>query len=143
LFQCGSFTNRSQAADRGLEPDVCFFKDRESLGRSADDYVPPDLVVEIEISRSLLDRVGICAALGIPEIWRFDGQTLTVMTLGPDRTYQVAPRSPTFPMLPLPALSELLSRQFGLSARELIAAVRAWLREEGIPTVGDSPFANQ
>ena len=37
---------------------------------------PPDLAVEVEISRKALNSLNIYAALGVPEIWRFDGEDL-------------------------------------------------------------------
>jgi Uma2 family endonuclease len=42
---------------------------------------PPDLVIEVEVSRSVLDRLGIYAALGVPEVWRHDGETVRVLRL--------------------------------------------------------------
>ena len=36
---------------------------------------PPDLVIEVDISRSSLDKLPIYVTLGVPEIWRYtDGQ---------------------------------------------------------------------
>src|SRR3954454_19090485 len=87
----GSTTWRKQLEDRGLEPDECYYlanAERVS-GRKIDLEVdpPPDLAIEVEISRSALDRMGIYAALGVPEVWRFDGETLRVAQLRADGTY--------------------------------------------------------
>ncbi len=32
---------------------------------------PPDLAIEIEITNSLLDKLGIYAGIGVPELWRY------------------------------------------------------------------------
>ena len=39
---------------------------------------PPDLALEVEGTRSALDRMGVYAGLGIPEVWRYDGDTFWV-----------------------------------------------------------------
>lgn len=138
LFNYGSFTNRSQTADRGIEPDICFYRTRTPGGSHATGaYVPPDLVVEIEISRSMLDRIAICAALGIPEIWRFDSERLTVMTLGVDGGYSITTESRVFPTVPLSDLSEFICGQYDLSVAETRDSLRTWLRTKGLRAAGD------
>src|SRR5262249_16973956 len=62
---------------------------------------PPDLVLEIEVSRPVLSRLPICAALKVPQLWCFDGQSLRVYLLGPEGTYLQAKDSPTFPGIPV------------------------------------------
>ena len=51
------------------------------------DYPNPDLAIEVDISPSLVDRPGIYAFLGVAEVWRFDGQTLTIERLDPGGRY--------------------------------------------------------
>ena len=73
-------------------------------GRSGLDLTidpPPDLAIEVDITSSSLDRQGIYAALGVPEIWRFDGESLRVYQIQADGTYMQCESSPTFPFLPL------------------------------------------
>ncbi|HEX8201058.1 MAG TPA: Uma2 family endonuclease [Isosphaeraceae bacterium] len=67
----GSFTFKREDLDRGLEPDECYWFRNEPLVRMKMEFdplidPPPDLVVEVEVSRSVLDRMGILAALGVP-----------------------------------------------------------------------------
>jgi Uma2 family endonuclease len=42
---------------------------------------PPDLVAEIDVTHRSLDREAIYAAMGVPEIWRFDGNRLQSLVL--------------------------------------------------------------
>src|SRR5437870_8588224 len=82
----GSTTFRREDLERGLEPDDCFYLANVAaiLGKEEIDLrfdPPPDLALEIEISRSSLDRMSIYAALGVPELWRFNGQHLQVFIL--------------------------------------------------------------
>jgi len=44
---------------------------------------PPDLAIEIDIASSSLDRLEIYSKLRIPEIWRFDGESLHVSFCNP------------------------------------------------------------
>ena len=54
------------------------FKDPDDIDLEVDP--PPDLAIEIEITRSALDRIGIYGALRVPELWRFNGRTLECAT---------------------------------------------------------------
>jgi len=82
---------------RGLESDQCYYFRPEKLGAAARakargsndvaDYPNPDLAIEVDISPSLVDRPGIYAFLGVAEVWRFDGQTLTIERLDPGGRY--------------------------------------------------------
>ena len=82
----GSTTLNRGDVERGLEPDRCYYLEHEAAVRGKDRIdlevdPPPDLGVEIEISRGVLNRMAIYAALRVPEVWRFDGETLTVHQL--------------------------------------------------------------
>jgi Uma2 family endonuclease len=78
-----STTFRRKDLEAALEPDRCFYiknehrirgKKRIDLRRDP----PSDLAIEIKISRRLLDRESIYAALGVPELWRYDRKSLRV-----------------------------------------------------------------
>ena len=92
----GRMTWRREVLDRGLEADDCFYLANAPLvrGKKLDLSVdpPPDLAIEVEISRSALDRMGIYAALRVPEIWRYDGETLRVERLQPHIVRIAEPR---------------------------------------------------
>src|SRR4051794_5709328 len=66
----GSMTFKREDLERGLEPDECYWIGNEPRMRGKQDYdqqndSPPDLVLEVEISRSALDRMGIYAVLKV------------------------------------------------------------------------------
>ncbi len=82
----GKMTFRREDLERGLEPDQCYWIAHERDMRlvwEADFTVhpPPDLCMEIEVSRTVVDRLAIYATLGVPEVWRFDGREFTVLRL--------------------------------------------------------------
>jgi Uma2 family endonuclease len=115
----GSTTFRLKEMKKGLEPDQCFWlanaervrgKKRINLRKDP----PPDLAIEVDIFRSSLNRMGIYAALGVPEIWRYDGISFSVLTLGKGRVYRSSLRSlafPKFPIATIPAFLERLDRE--------------------------------
>ncbi len=90
-FQPGGESRwRREAVMRGLEADECYYLSPAKLaivgGRAPDqpDDPVPDLAVEIDLERPTTDRQAIYASLGVPEVWRFDGQTLRIDRIGPD-----------------------------------------------------------
>jgi len=89
---------------------------------------PPDLGVEIEISRSTLNRMAIYAALRVPEVWRWDGESLSVHLLTARGTYRQSERSKAFPFLPLSEFAEFLKRT-DLSETQLVRKFRMWVRK--------------
>jgi Uma2 family endonuclease len=82
---------------RGVEADQCYLFATEKLARDAaalkrrsrniDDYPNPDLAIEIDMSPPQIDRDAIYAVLHVPELWRFDGETVVIVQLGPDGVY--------------------------------------------------------
>ncbi|MBL8799408.1 MAG: Uma2 family endonuclease [Planctomycetia bacterium] len=130
----GHMTFRREDLDRGMEPDDCFWIAHEELMRVVDQWLPerdppPDLVLEIEVSRKNIDRLPILAALGVREVWCFDGATIRIYVLGPNGPYQVVERSPTFPKVDLNGLVPFFRRTETEDSLTVIRAVRAWVRE--------------
>jgi Uma2 family endonuclease len=83
---------------------------------------PPDLALEVEISRSLLNRIGIYATLRVPEVWRWNGKALTVNLLGEDGNYVVASVSLSFPFLPVAELGRFIQMLPTMSETSVIRA---------------------
>jgi Uma2 family endonuclease len=121
--------------DRGFEPDQCFWVANWEKVRGAyflwhpDHQPPPDLVVEIEVSRTAVNKLDLFAAYRIPEVWRFDGTTLRVHTLRPEGGYQEVAASPTFPNMPLADVPRFLDPDAGREIVAFIRTVRAWVRQ--------------
>jgi hypothetical protein len=87
---------------------------------------PPDLALEIEISRSSLDRMAIYSRLRVPEVWRFDGKVVHFEILTKKGTYETRERSKSFPLLRSADLNRLLS---GLPAEQSLTKVLRHIRE--------------
>jgi Uma2 family endonuclease len=120
----GSTTLKYPGQRQGAEPDKAFYiqnYDRVK-GRTVDlsQDPPPDLVVEVDITHTDIQKDQFYARLGVPEFWRFDGQVLRIYQLqGGD--YLEVDRSPTFPTMPKEWLYDFLR----LAREDEIAAVQA------------------
>jgi Uma2 family endonuclease len=134
-----SMTYRRPDVEGGIEPDLSFYLTgaaRVRNWRVLDLMIdpPPDLCVEIEISRSVVDRLGIYAALRIPELWRCDGETLQAWRLREDGQYEPCPHSPSLPFLPLEEVLPALERSLDTGDDgETLRSLRAWVRERVRP----------
>ncbi len=132
-------TLRRRDRDRGLEPDDCFYlasfakvADWGTLNLKRDP--PPDLALEIDITTSCLDRMGVYAGLRIPEVWRFDGEEWHVHLLGKKRKYQESPVSAALPYLPISEIMPLLQQSlYAGDDRERVRILRRWARERVLP----------
>lgn len=130
----GNTTFRREDAARGLESDECWYiqhegqmRDRKELDLLVDP--PPDLVVEVEISRSVVDRMDLYARLGVPEVWRYDGETLKVCLLTAANEYAEANQSRAFPGLSLAEVNRFLAQQGTVDEARLVKSFRIWVRE--------------
>jgi Uma2 family endonuclease len=88
---------------------------------------PPDIAIEVDIARSSIPRQPIYAAIGVPEIWRFDGSRLTPMRLTTAGHYEARPRSSVLPDLDFDVFNRFLTQ----ALRDQSGAVLAfqdWLR---------------
>jgi Uma2 family endonuclease len=133
----GATTFNREDEDRGLEPDECYYlanaeriRGRERVDLTVDP--PPDLAIDVEITHGVLNRLGIYAKLGIPEVWRFDGETLSVLLLGDDGTYAPSATSAAFPFLPMDEVSRFV-REGEPDDTRWGKAFRAWVRDVLVP----------
>lgn len=109
IKSAGGMTFRRADLERALEPDLCYWIANEHAMRhvwEADFRVhpPPDLCVEIEVSRTVVNRLVIDAELGVPEVWRVDADSLTVLRLT-DGAYQAVEASTAIPDFPVAEVS--------------------------------------
>lgn len=129
----GSTTFRNEDLDRGLEPDQCYYLANEPAVRGKDDLdlsvdPPPDVAIEVEVSRSAIDRIGIYAALGVPEVWRTDGESLSVLLLCDDGEYEEQLESRFFAGVPIDGVASFLRKRRELAENELESEFREWVR---------------
>lgn len=135
---CGSMTIEREGAGRGFMPDECYYlrsAARILPVRDLDFAVdpPPDLAVEVERTRDVIPKLPLYAAFRVPEVWRFDGTALTVLTLGPDGTYHPAESSPSFPTVPVTELTRYLALADTVDQGSIVRQFRTWVRQTLVP----------
>lgn len=123
-----TFTREDLA--RGFEPDTCFYIQHEALVRGKPRLdlrvdPPPDLVVEIDITHSTLDKLALYAAFEVPEVWRYDGERPAILARAGDG-YAERERSLALPLVTAAALTALLTDSIGLGDLAWLRRVRAW-----------------
>jgi Uma2 family endonuclease len=136
----GSTTMRRALKRKGLEADESYWIHHEHAMRGkksfdSDRDPPPDLAVEIEVTRSALNRMGIYAALRVPEVWTFDGKVLCVFHLGSAGKYKESETSRAFPWLPIKEVERFLLQSGTMSETRLLRAFSKWVRETVLPLV--------
>ena len=75
----------------------------------------------------------------MPELWRYDGETLRVLLLDPKGSYRPSPTSLAFPTLPLDAFAEFVPRGLGADITAWIKGFRAWVRAHVPPRHAPPP----
>jgi Uma2 family endonuclease len=140
----GSTTFKRRRRKRGLEPDQCYWIASEALvrGKTTIDLrtdPPPDLAVEVDVTRSSLNRMSIYARLGMPELWRYDGGQLTCYVLGSDGRYQEQTHSRAFPQLAPADLLPFLSLASTVDANAAVRQFRQWVRQQPWATGAGGP----
>ncbi len=132
-----------QQLDYGLatEPDACYFfqnnsppKQRMVLTIPRDPS--PDLVVEVALTKSAIDKLPIYATLNIPEVWRYvttagddvlKGSLLIYHRQGED--YVEQSHSLKFPFLPADRILQFLEQSDSMSLASALRVLRSWVQE--------------
>ncbi len=119
----GSTTLNFPGLKKGAEPDEAFYIQNQPLvsGRNVDLEADPapDLIVEVDITNTDIDKNRLYASMNVPEFWRFDGYILRIYQLQ-NRQYVEVETSPTFPTVPKEWLYDFLEqcRQDELAAED-------------------------
>jgi Uma2 family endonuclease len=126
----GSTTLDRSDLDRGAEPDNAYYIQNQSrvAGRKVDLATdpPPDLVVEVDITHTDINKPALYASMGVPEFWRYDGREWRIYKLQGNEYLEVA-NSPTFPIVSKEKFYEFLA----VAQRDEVEAevnLREWVR---------------
>ena len=132
FISLGSTTFKNEEMLRGIEPDNCFYIKNEALVRNKKRLdlavdPPPDLALEIDVTSCT--HPNIYAALGVPELWRFENGILIIYILQ-NKQYLETQFSPTFPNLPLTQIIPQYLEQIQTSGRNAtLKKFRTWIKE--------------
>lgn len=133
VMKAGSLTLEREDLTRAVEPDSCFYIQNEASVRGKRDInlpedLPPDLAIESDYTNSSVNKDGLYAALGVPELWRYKRQSLQVYQLV-DGKYQKCDRSLAFPFLPVAEIPGFIEQSRTIGQRSAVRLFRQRVRE--------------
>ncbi|NHC33725.1 Uma2 family endonuclease [Scytonema millei] len=138
----GSTTFKRQVINAGVEPDACFYIQNEAVIRGKERIdlnfdPPPDLAIEIDFTSNSEIKKNSYAALGVPELWVYNGRSLNLYVLQ-ERQYVATEQSQVFPNLPIvEAIPRYVDRSKVEGRNVAIKAFRRWVAEY-LGTKGDN-----
>ncbi|WP_375509444.1 Uma2 family endonuclease [uncultured Nostoc sp.] len=134
IRSAGSTTLKQKISKRGIEPDTCYYiqnelaiRGKETLDLENDP--PPDLAIEIDITSSSVNKLGIYSALGVTELWRYDGQNLKFYQLIEEQ-YVECKFSIAFPIVSVSEISRFIEQSKSMGEIALLKSFRAWVRDK-------------
>jgi Uma2 family endonuclease len=130
----GSLTLKAENQKKGVEPDSCFYIQNEFRVRNKQNIdvnidPVPDLVLEIDITSSSLDKFLIYGALGVPEIWRYNGKVLRVSLWNAEtKIYEKSDYSRVFSWLKVDDLSAFIKQCLRDGETKTLRDFRRWVQ---------------
>jgi Uma2 family endonuclease len=137
ILAFGSATMRKSKRSAGHGPDACFYVQTAPVigSKIALDFEtdpPPDIVVEVDVHHDSRSRFRVYAALGAPEIWRYDGEAMTIYHLseegGDAQQYVRGDQSMGLPMLTARTLGEMIELMRDKGELHALLAFDEWLQ---------------
>lgn len=134
IKSAGSTTLKNQVANRGIEPDNCYYIQNESAIRgklklNLEIDPPPDLAIEIDITSSSVNKFGIYSSLGVPELWRYNGQELKFYHLESGE-YIERETSFAFPLISVRNMSDFIQQIPTQGEVALLKSFRTWVKDK-------------
>jgi Uma2 family endonuclease len=134
IKRTGSLTLTRDDLERGGEPDSSYYiqneafvRDKENINLEKDP--PPDLVLEIEYSRSAINKLNLYASMGIPEFWRFNGTVLRIYQLS-GKQYTEIQISPTFNPILVTEIPRFIQQAKQNGENATTRKFRTWVQQQ-------------
>ncbi len=129
----GSSTWKRQDVRGGTEPDECYYIGREP---KTDDWKPadlpkdppPDLAIEVDITRNSRRKLDVYARLKVREVWLFDGQEVTIYRLKRDGRYEPVSPSRLLSVLSADQINKFVRKFLASGEMAAVRAVRRWIK---------------
>lgn len=142
--QGGSSTLKRMSRLKGLEADQCYWVRNEPAMRQKKRIdlrsdPPPDLVIEIDVMHSVVDREKIYAAFGVPEMWVLrrtgnDGVGVLAAFALDGRTWRPIETSLSFPFLRVTHLNPFVARIGVDDDTSILTDFAEWLKTASTST---------
>ncbi|MBG1271905.1 Uma2 family endonuclease [Nostoc sp. WHI] len=132
IRSAGSTTLKRQPITKGIEPDSCYYIQNEPLIRGKQELdlridPAPDLAVEIDITSSSINKFNIYAALGVGELWRYNGEVLKFYQLVESQYVEIK-FSIAFPLISVSDMNRFIQQSKTMDEIDLVQSFIAWVR---------------
>lgn len=126
----GSTTFKDAGWDRGFEPDACFYLKHAATVRGLRRIVPrvdpaPEIVFEVDITTSSINKMALYAQFGVAELWLHNGTAASIHVLT-EGAYEQTDRSVAVAGLDAATLTGLLAEGLTSPLPRWLGKVRAW-----------------
>ena len=123
-----STTFKRKDLQKAFEADESYYIEHAELIRPKEEIdltidPPPDLVIEVEITSSAIRKLKLFAAMGVPEVWRHDGERLQMVCLLRGQ-YQPISSSQALPGLTVETIDAILEKRFESGETALVREFR-------------------
>ncbi|MGF1514822.1 MAG: Uma2 family endonuclease [Elainellaceae cyanobacterium] len=131
VVDVGSMTLDREDLQSGAEPDTGFYIQNAAQLEGLDPQIPaglpPDLVIEVDITSPSTQRMVIYEALGVPEVWRYTKRRLVIYRLEAEQ-YAETDTSVAFPQVSSARLNDFLVARQRQGENQVIREVRRWIQ---------------
>ena len=123
-----STTFKRKDLQKAFEADESYYIEHAELIRPKEELdltidPPPDLVIEVEITSSAIRKLKLFAAMGVPEVWRHDGERLQMHVLSAGQ-YVSIDSSSALPGLTAAMINAILEKRFDFGETALVREFR-------------------
>lgn len=130
----GSMTFREEELEKGLQPDECYWIQNEEAVRDMDEFdpkihPPPDLVLEVDITSSSIDRLSIYETFGVVEVWRWHDNHLEFRILDKSGKLKIRKTSVNFAGVKTADILPFLKKARTDGQASMLKSFRQWVRE--------------
>jgi Uma2 family endonuclease len=134
LEALGSTTFKSGTFQQGAEPDTCFYIQNASrvIGKEKLDLLvdpPPDIAVEIDISRDSTNKLNSYANLRVPELWLCNENCARFFHFT-GQGYVESPISRAFPFLTSGAPTKAIEQCRAQGQSAALRSFRNWMKKQ-------------
>jgi Uma2 family endonuclease len=127
----GSMTMNRASLRKGVEPDSCFYIQNAQAGQGLNDAIPsefpPDLALEVNIANQSDNKLKIYQAMGVPEIWLYQRDKISLRCLEHGAYIEVA-NSQAFPAISATQLNQWVELRKTGTDLTVVRAVRQFCR---------------
>jgi Uma2 family endonuclease len=130
----GSTTFKREDIARGFEPDSCFYvqNERAIRGKQELDLLvdpPPDIVFEVDVTSSSINKRSLFSEFGVPEIWQYNDESIEILNLV-NGAYVKTESSSVLPFFTAKVLTDFIAESLALSGLEWMKKMRGWAQQQ-------------